>query len=307
MLVPPDISVIVTSYNVARYIARAIESALAQEGVTLEVIVVDDASTDGTWDVIESVTDARVKKIRLPGNGGPSVARNAGIEAASGAWIAVLDGDDQYLPGRLSRLFAKAREAQADIVVDNLEVMREEDGQQFPMFTDFATRKKLTLEDFIAGNLNFSRGYALGYLKPMISAAFLKEKDIRYQPDIRIGEDYLLMLELLASGAVCAVEPTAGYGYTVRAGSISHRLRIDDVERIRACDERFFNQYKVGAEAHRLQALRTANLEKTYAYTLMVDALKARQYDKFFALAWTVPSAALMLWQPVMVRLKRLG
>lgn len=299
-----DVSVIVTSYNVERYIARAIDSALLQRGVSLEVIVVDDGSSDGTWGIIDAIRDERLKKIQLKQNGGPSVARNTGIAAASGAWIAVLDGDDQFLPGRLARLLERAEEAQADVVVDNLRVMREEDDEEFRMFRRLP--KQLTVENFIAGNLNFTRGYAFGYLKPMISLDFLKKKNVRYQPDIRIGEDYLLMLELLASGAVCAVEPTEGYGYTVRKGSISHRLRLADVERIRDCDAGFFANYGVSAKAHAIQQKRTANLEKTYTYTEIVDALKRNDMTTAIQLGLEHPAAAMLLWQPVWVRIKRL-
>ncbi len=61
----PDISIIITTYNVERYIERAIESALTQQGVTLEIIVVDDCSTDNTWQVICKNTDKRIKRKKL--------------------------------------------------------------------------------------------------------------------------------------------------------------------------------------------------------------------------------------------------
>ena len=97
----PDISVILTAYNVERYVGRALRSALGQRGITLEVIVVDDCSTDDTWAVICRNTDPRVKRLRLDSNGGPGRARNAGITAATGTWIAILDGDDAFAPERL--------------------------------------------------------------------------------------------------------------------------------------------------------------------------------------------------------------
>src|SRR4051812_24856081 len=115
-----DVSVIITSYNIEGYISRAIESALGQKDVNVEVIVVDDASTDGTWDIISRYSGPYIKTRRLTDNGGPGVARNAAIAMATGKWIAVLDGDDAFEPGRLARLLRHPLCSQADIIVDNL-------------------------------------------------------------------------------------------------------------------------------------------------------------------------------------------
>ncbi|MBY0407551.1 MAG: glycosyltransferase, partial [Rickettsiales bacterium] len=225
-----DISVILTGYNVENYIKAAVESAVAQTGVSLEIIAVDDASTDNTSAILSGMHDPRIKHIRLDTNAGPSGARNAAITAASGQWLAVLDGDDIFLPGRLSRMLACAKAHNADIVVDNLLVHREEDSSEYEMFppTAWARRHLLTLAEFIHGNRLFAGGYTLGYVKPLFSAAFLKNHSLSYDPAIRIGEDYQILAECLASGARCAVEHTAGYRYTVRKHSISHRLKAED-------------------------------------------------------------------------------
>ena len=115
---PPDISVIITTYKVPSYIARAVNSALTQTGVSVEVIIVDDCSPDATWDVIQTLTDPRITAIRMEQNGGPSAARNRAIAAAKGRWLAVLDGDDLFLEGRLARMLALGEAKQADIIVD---------------------------------------------------------------------------------------------------------------------------------------------------------------------------------------------
>lgn len=95
------VSVIMPTYNRAAIIARAIKSVLDQTYSNLELIVVDDASTDNTAQVVSSIADPRVKYLRLPENSGVSAARNAGIKKARGAFIAFLDSDDEYLPERL--------------------------------------------------------------------------------------------------------------------------------------------------------------------------------------------------------------
>jgi glycosyltransferase involved in cell wall biosynthesis len=96
----PDISVIIPAYNVAPYVAVALDSALAQPGVSLEVIVVDDGSTDGTAEVLARYAgDARVTIISQD-NTGPCVSRNVGISRARGRYIGFLDGDDLWDQGK---------------------------------------------------------------------------------------------------------------------------------------------------------------------------------------------------------------
>ena len=93
------ISVVIPAYNAEKYIGRAIDSVLGQSRVADEVIVVDDGSVDDTAAVVEGYGE-KVRLIRQE-NAGASVARNRGIEAASGEWIAFLDADDEWLVDNL--------------------------------------------------------------------------------------------------------------------------------------------------------------------------------------------------------------
>jgi len=98
----PDVSVVVATYNRAARLPRAIASALAQEGARFELIVVDDASTDGTQAYLASLADPRIRVIAAPRNLGPAGARNLGLAAARAEVVAFLDSDDAYRPGRLA-------------------------------------------------------------------------------------------------------------------------------------------------------------------------------------------------------------
>jgi len=93
-------SVIIPAYNAERYIAKAIESCLSQSYAPREIIVVDDGSTDGTAEIAESFPSP-VRVIRLSENMGASVARNRGVQASTGDWLAFLDADDWFLPQKL--------------------------------------------------------------------------------------------------------------------------------------------------------------------------------------------------------------
>jgi succinoglycan biosynthesis protein ExoO len=305
---PVDASVVIAAYNVEPFIAGAIDSALAQKDVAVEVIVVDDASTDRTAEIVSAIADVRVKFLKLDRNGGPSVARNAGFAIAEGKWIAVLDGDDLYYPERLKRCLDRAAASGADIVVDNPVTMSVQDGSMAPMYGEAAFRalEPLDLARFITGNRLFAPGYSLGYLKPVFRADFLRAHNLAYDPGLRIGEDYLLFAEALTRGAKCAVEPSAGYVYTVRAGSISHRLNVADIDRMDASDEQFLARHTLDAAALSAQRLRTRSLREARAYTMLIDALKRKRPAEGLAAIRYCPSAVRYLWWPVLARLERL-
>lgn len=97
----PTVSVVIPTYNAAWCVGRAIDSVLAQSWQDLELIVVDDGSTDGTAGVLQGYGD-RILRIDQS-NAGMSAARNAGIGAARGRYIAFLDADDRWLPDKLAR------------------------------------------------------------------------------------------------------------------------------------------------------------------------------------------------------------
>lgn len=94
----PRVSVIVPAYNAEETIAAALRSALSQEMPVHEVIVVDDGSGDGTTAVVQGIGGVRLIEQR---NAGPAAARNAGIAAATGDWLAFLDADDVWLPQKI--------------------------------------------------------------------------------------------------------------------------------------------------------------------------------------------------------------
>jgi glycosyltransferase involved in cell wall biosynthesis len=95
------VSVILPSYNRAQTLRRAVSSVLQQDYQHLEVLVMDDGSTDNTAEVMAAIADPRVRYVRLEKNGGASRARNAGLALAQGEMIAFQDSDDEWLAGKL--------------------------------------------------------------------------------------------------------------------------------------------------------------------------------------------------------------
>lgn len=101
---------IIPTFNRANIIAHTISSALKQSYVNIEVIVVDDASTDLTSDIVQDIDDPRVNYLCLEQNGGPSMARNRGVNFARGEFVAFLDSDDEWDPRKIELQLAAIRQ-----------------------------------------------------------------------------------------------------------------------------------------------------------------------------------------------------
>ncbi|MDM9622498.1 glycosyltransferase family 2 protein [Rhizobium sp. S96] len=303
----PDVSFIIAAYNAAGTLAKAIDSALAQRGVSVEVIVADDCSTDETRAVAESYQAADVRLVALARNGGPSAARNAAIAAATGRWLAVLDSDDMVEPDRLQRMIKRAEAAGAQIAVDNLRVVRADGTPPETMFAehDLSRTPELTLPVFIRSNALFQTTHNFGYLKPIFQRAFIENHALRFDEALRIGEDYLFFAAAMALGARCVIEPVPGYDYHIREGSISRVLALHHIDAMIEGDKTFLRNYPLDAEATAAQEFRTRSLRRGHAFLVLVQNIKDRSILGAIRTAWSNPSAVAHLKMPIAARLER--
>lgn len=99
----PEVSVIIPAYNRAHCINRAMQSVRSQTFKDMEIIVVNDGSTDNTEEIVMSIPDERIRYIHCETNRGPGAARNEGLKAARGKYIAFLDSDDEWLPEKIEK------------------------------------------------------------------------------------------------------------------------------------------------------------------------------------------------------------
>lgn len=303
----PDVSFVLAAFNSAGTITHAIDSALAQEGVAVEVIVVDDCSSDATAALVAAIGDPRIRLIALGQNRGPGGARNAGLAAARGRWIAILDSDDTVRPGRLKRMIGRAEASDAQIVVDNLDVVSL-DGRSVRMFPEatLAALPVLTLPIFIESNVIFRTGHNFGYMKPVFERRFLDAHGLRFDETLRIGEDYILLASLLASGGRCAVEPSAGYVYHIREGSISRVLELHHIDAMMAADETFLSRYTLDPLSERMQRKRERGFRQARSFLVLVEQLKSRSLAGAVRTALADPIALRHLSMPIAARLRRL-
>lgn len=193
------ISVVIPSYNRADYVADAIQSVLAQEGVTLEVIVVDDGSSDDTDRVVQGFGDP-VRYIRQE-NAGASAARNTGIRASTSPLVAFLDSDDLWLPGKLAQQAAELHAAEAVAHLTDVTIERPfADGVSLMelrgMTHLFDADKPLVLPRPLATNVqyNFARTQSILVRRDALDAA--GHYDTRY----RFFEDTDLMNRIALQG-----------------------------------------------------------------------------------------------------------
>ena len=224
-----DISVIVPAYNCETFLKRALASAARQTLPPAEILVVDDCSTDRTRAVVEAAAQAdhRIRLIAMPSNGGPSAARNAGLAAATGNWLAILDADDAFVPERLEQLVRFGAETGADIVADDLFYFDAAAGRatgrgigagEAPMLGP------IDLREYVAHNLATGESFDWGLLKPIFRRETLNRLGISYELTLRHGEDFKLMADLLCAGARFHILNQPLYLYTQRQGAVSGRL-----------------------------------------------------------------------------------
>jgi succinoglycan biosynthesis protein ExoO len=219
--------VLLAAYNAEAFLQRAVDSALAQSIDELELIIVDDASTDETTKLVERLaeTDRRIRLLRQSSNGGPAAARNAGLDAATGEWIAVLDADDAYMPHRLERMVQVARMIDADVVLGNFRYHNPETGHTgSPALKEGSEALPITLAEFLSKARPYTGEADWGLLKPLMKRSFLQRHELRYPVFSRHGEDFLFLVEAFLCGASCAVYPEASYLYTSRHEKYSRTI-----------------------------------------------------------------------------------
>lgn len=281
----PDVSVIIAAWKAETFLERAVRSALASQGVSVEVIIVDDASPDGTSALAQRLAggDSRIIAERLAANGGPSAARNRAIARATGRYISILDADDAMTPGRLAAMVKHAEATDADIIVDNMVEVNEAGErlgpESFLKSDAFALNRAIDLATWVSFNEPMKRGDCIGYLKPLIRREALLKAGARYDSGLRNSEDYYLVADLLADGLRMEYLASAGYLYTRSAGSTSYRLKPEHTQAWLDAEKRFADRHaaKLSPADRQAIARRTRALRNVHHLVATTDAVKARR------------------------------
>lgn len=287
------------AWNAQDFIANAISSALCQTLTDMEVLVVDDASSDSTAAIVAQMAaaDPRVRLLRAPRNGGPSAARNLALDIARGTYIAILDADDRFAPTRLHTMVELMRTHEADIGFDNLlrcPNPRDDAGADLhlPPASPVGPRQ-IDLETYLLSNRMNGSDRTMGHLKPLILREFIERWRLRYNPEVRIAEDFLLIAEALALGARVWLADEAGYKYWIRPGSLSKRPMAPDIAALQVCDDAFRARFGAAlpAGARRALDLRRANLDGMQVYLRCREAALNGEWLRAAAIIARRPAA----------------
>lgn len=184
---PARISVVMPLYDKAPFVEAAIRSTLANGHGIHEVIVVDDGSRDSGAEIVAAIDDPRIRLIRKP-NGGVSSARNVGLDAATGDWIAFLDADDLWLPGYVDAIQSLiAGHPDCEMVTTGY-LIQDDSGKRTPVAGgwDFRDRRPRVLDDFYE---TMSLGHFCFTGSVVIRRDLIERAGLRFPVGEQLGED----------------------------------------------------------------------------------------------------------------------
>ncbi|WP_395331133.1 glycosyltransferase family 2 protein [Novosphingobium sp. BL-8H] len=275
-----QVSLLMVARNTAPFIGAALRSARAQSFADIEIIVVDDGSTDETRTIAlaHAAQDPRVRVIDGPRIGLAAV-RNASLAAARGRWAAILDSDDLLHFRHIERLVAEARVSRAEIVAANMVSFAITQGvAQTALFAKtppWRVAREVGLAEYVRANSAFGDPVCAGYLKPLLDLAFLRRHDLAYDPHLRIAEDYDLVARMMARGARFAYLPRPTYFYRRHGASTSHRQSETDLSAMLAAADAVLGSGST-ADLRSAVAQRKAGIGTSLRHTRAIGHLKAR-------------------------------
>ena len=215
---PVKVTVLTTLYNKGAYVEEAVRSVVAQTFRDFELLVVDDASTDGGLEKVKAIADPRIRILESPENTGRAAAANRGYDAALGEYVAVLDADDLMVPERLAKQVA-FMDAHPEVGVSGtwLKAFGDMDTVLEKPASDAEIRSQLLL------------GLTLSYPSCMIRRSVVENHHVRCDPDWRIpGMDHLFLVKIGLHGEYASLQEPLTL-YRVGAQNMDHgRDRTSD-------------------------------------------------------------------------------
>lgn len=258
----PLISVIIPVYNVEQYLRRCVDSVIAQSYSNIEIILIDDGSTDKSGEICDEIgkTDDRIIVYHKE-NGGVSRARNYGIDRAKGEYIGFVDSDDFIAVDMYEYLYKLISENDSKIAICGAADYYSDDSIVYP---PHRTEKKVHNIEAIRMMLESET--------PMyvVNKLFAREvfKDIRFEPDM-IYEDALILLDLFKHADNVAVSSDTKYYYYRRPGSLSsakYSEKIHDI--VKAHDHNYYIASSIDASL-----CRPAKARQCWARLVVLDRM----------------------------------
>jgi glycosyltransferase involved in cell wall biosynthesis len=238
----PKVSVIVPVYNKEAFLQKSINSILQQTEKNIEIILVDDGSTDRSSEICQEFAkkDSRII-FKKKENEGAMAARNYGMSFASGDYIAFVDSDDFIEANAYEQMLKCSNDA--DIVISGLihEFGHKKTSQTMPLFCENADIRKTIMPLFLIYGKGIAKNMQLASLsRALFKKIFLSEENIISDEKITYSEDWLFFLESLLKAKSVAVEHNAYYHYVHNMQGLTEnynpKLVLDYVEILRKLD-----------------------------------------------------------------------
>lgn len=257
----PHFSVIIPLYNKAPYVAKTVESVLAQTHGDYELIIIDNGSTDGSNGVIAQITDPRIRIVRLEENVGVSNARNKGVELSTAPYVTFLDADDWWEPTFLEEMAALTeRHPGAGIYGTGYYIVKNGKKRVAPIGVE---------DGFTEGEINYCRVYAKTLCMPLTSISICMPRAVfeesgGFPANIKLGEDFLLWIRVaLRHKVVLLNKPLSNYNQDV---DVTYRGTHKKVYEPDTFSTFYFDQFAAEERSNRdLKVL----LDKLRVYSLM--------------------------------------
>lgn len=216
------ISIIIPAYNVEKHIRKTISSVINQDFKDIEVIVINDGSTDNTQNVIEDLllVDKRIKLINTSNNG-VSNARNVGLDNSNGKYVMFVDGDDWIKENALANLWEFTEKNNLDIVTFNY----------YKAYKDKNSLCKFNTSDEIISGNEALKEVLINKMSPSVCNKMIKRKlfseKLRFEKSVKVGEDLLMSVKLCASVDKVGKLSEGYYYYYMRSDSVTHKVNED--------------------------------------------------------------------------------
>lgn len=215
-----DVSVIIPVYNTEKYLAACIKSVLRQANVSLEIILVDDGSTDSSANICDNYAKNHnnIKAIHIP-NSGPATAKNEGLKYAQGNYIALTDSDDKMEPMMLHKMVSTGYEHDADIICCNYKQIDEQGHVSHMNSTNqkYILNHEEGLIHFFSKDKIYSQCWTKLYKRQM-----LVDHHIENDPGLRTDEDFIFNIRAFVNAQTTVIVDEPLYEYTHRENSLAH-------------------------------------------------------------------------------------
>lgn len=288
------ISIIIPVFNVSRFIRKTLLSVLSQSNISFEVIIVDDGSTDNTYEIVQQLLSVhqpkRVKVIKKE-NGGVSSARNKGIDEASGTYILFLDGDDYISTDLVKYLIPVCNEKKPDIICWGYDIVTENMDIILKYKDKYSYEYQEMSGETALQNLILFRSMHIWTGSALYKKEFLDKEKIKFTEGCSNGEDQEFIIKCLSlSKKVIFLPQTLSY-YVQRENSLTNSYDINRFEAIGAIERaaRFieeknidlFSKMKNQFQYELILEQFMYNFNSCYSHLMKYKRLKSKQARQY--------------------------